>query len=272
MLPIPYKMKNVPFSEALRVVGVPSLDSPTLWLAIVCMPLSFYGDWISVVVCGVALLVLERWSCAPLLTSQVRQDAATSKAQPRFTVCAAEAADAAALTSLYEQDYLHAHRQMHEKSSAGASIKEWQAALGPIDFSELLMNSSDEVRLLKLECIDDGCDPSLVGYILYELREKGPRGKGRQRFCELVNIVVCSKHRGCGAGRLLFEALCSDVASNAPRHIGDLRLFVAERNADPRAWYTRLGFADAGWQTECVGGSEVRFLRMMFKNERLGSK
>jgi len=255
------------YSEVLRVVGVPRLDGPALLAAIVCMPLSLYADWIPAVLCGAALLV-QHWSW----TSQVCQDAKTSKdkakdasLRSRFTVCAAVPADAAALASLYEEDYLQAHRHMHEKPAAGASIEEWQAALGPIDFPDVLMSNSDEVRLLKLQYIDDSGEPSVVGYILYELREKGPHGKRRQRFCELVNIVVHSKHRGCGAGRLLFEALCDDVASKAPSHMGDLRLFVAERNTAPRAWYKRLGFTDAGWETECVGGADVRFLRMMFK-------
>jgi len=253
------------YSEALRVVGVLSfgLDDPSLLAVLVCVPLSLYGDLLPAVLGGLALVALQYWSWSPSKGEKALKNKAQAGPQQHFTVCAAEAADAPALNSLYEEDYIHAHRKMHDKPAANASSEEWQAALGPINFSDVLMSTSEEVRLLKLHSEADGC----VGYILYELREKGPHGKRRQRFCELVNVVVSSNHRGCGAGRLLLDALLADVASNAPGHNGDLRLFVAERNAAPRAWYKRLGFADAGWQTECVAGSDVRFLRMMMKNE-----
>lgn len=195
---------------------------------------------------------------------------------PGFVVSAAGPSDVEALNVLYQQDYLQAHMRMHG-DVARASTEEWETALGPIDFASLLdsrgCSSEGDVRLLT--CVEDDngnlitqgcragdtCRP--VGYVLYELREKGSPGKRRQRFCELVNIVVNARHRGCGAGRLLFDALCDDLAATAPGRAGDLRLFVAERNVGPREWYKRLGFKDAGWQIEHLAGKEVRFVRMM---------
>lgn len=130
--------------------------------------------------------------------------------------------------------------------------------------------STAKVRLLK--CVERSSigsggekQPKLVGYVLYELREKGPR-RSRQRYCELVNIVVRGEYRGCGAGRYLFEALRRDLEKTAVAEAGDLRLFVAERNIGPLAWYRRLGFVVAGSQTEHIGGVQVNFVRMVLRH------
>lgn len=187
-----------------------------------------------------------------------------------FVVCQATPRDAAALTDLYERGYVTCHRNMHRGSAACASLDDWRNALGRMDFEEVLCEvfankGTGDVRILKCAEEDAAGTPGrgrLVGYVLYELREKGPKTR-RQRFCELVNIVVSAEHRGCGAGKKLFEALCADLASSAAVQATDIRLFVAERNAGPLAWYRRLGFENAGWQSEQLGSAEVKFLRMV---------
>jgi len=138
--------------------------------------------------------------------------------------------------------------------------------LGAIDFEAVISDLSSSrkrgggaVRLLK--CVETAHRGSLVGYVLYELREKGTPRR-RQRYCELVNIVVAAGHRSCGAGRLLFEALFEDLVCTAPVRAADLRLYVARSNTGPLEWYRRLGFRDVGRQTECIGGAQVDFLRM----------
>jgi ribosomal protein S18 acetylase RimI-like enzyme len=272
------------YGNAHISIGVLSLNAPALLAAVVCVPLSLYGDWIPAALCGLALLFLDRMAAVrPRLQKSVSMnikgysDVLASKeehssaaltyspsllcAKPFFTVSAATPDDASALAEMYERDYLQAHRSMHKKQASGATLQEWEVALGPINFHEVLSGALEGVKLLK--CTAQG-STTPIGYILYEMREKGPRGKKRQRFCELVNIVVDSKHRGCGAGRLLFDALRMELASSNPAHAGDLRLFVAERNEGPLAWYRRLGFTDAGWQSESLGGSEIQFLRMMY--------
>ncbi|CAK0802291.1 unnamed protein product [Prorocentrum cordatum] len=134
-------------------------------------------------------------------------------------------------------------------------------ALGRVDFASVLdevvaTHARGTVRLVKATS-----GGRCIGYVLYELRKKGP-ARSRQHFCELVNIVVRPEQRGCGAGRRLFEALERDLETTASREARDMRLYVAERNGGPREWYRRMGFEDAGWQTEQVGGEQVRFLRM----------
>jgi len=282
----PSTLKNY-YNEARIVLAFMNLDIPALLAGIVCVPLSLYGEWLLAVLCAAVLFAADRYnlqgSCQSELTWKAKvneaklsvakgasygEQATVGPLQKKqsFTVCAAVPADAAALTAMYSKDYVQVHRQMHEKPAADASTQEWEEALGKTDFLSVLQQTKSsptgEVRLLK--CVAEGSDDP-IGYVLYELREKGPKGKNRQRFCELVNIVVKSDYRGCGAGGLMFKALRADLALTAPSHATDLRLFVAERNASPTAWYTRLGFTEAGWQSECLGGSEVRFLRMMFK-------
>jgi ribosomal protein S18 acetylase RimI-like enzyme len=254
-------------------LGTLKRDGVAVLVAVVCVPLSACGDWLHALLCAVALFLSNRLSAPPLnvldVTLWSRYAVATKKtsntagmqSQSRFRVRPASLGDAASLTSLYHQDYLHVHRRMHGEQAKDASIEEWEEALGPIDFSEVLSKPTDEVKVLT--CVDDDYGQSPIGYIVYEFRTKGARGKRRQHYCELVNIVVQSKYQGHGAGRLLFEALCKDVPATAPEHADDLRLFVAERNVGPKAWYTRLGFKHAGWQTERLGGVDVRFLRMM---------
>lgn len=192
--------------------------------------------------------------------------------------------DAKALSSLFQQDYVQSHRELHSGSISGsADGAEWEAALGAVDFEDVLAASSQPQRQRKerkagrnqsgaadksvrlLKCIErsstNGCP---VGYVLYELREKGPR-TCRQKYCELVNIVVQESSRGNGAGRVLLDALQEDLAQSAPDHAADLRLYVAEQNCVPLNWYRRIGFRDAGWQTESIGGDTVRFIRMALK-------
>eukprot|EP00440_Ansanella_granifera_P052636 gb/GFBE01057070.1/.p1 GENE.gb/GFBE01057070.1/~~gb/GFBE01057070.1/.p1 ORF type:complete len:236 (+),score=62.03 gb/GFBE01057070.1/:1-708(+) len=209
------------------------------------------------------------------------------KRRPSGTFVAREATlrDAQALASLFRQDYVICHRGLHSGIPAGsAEISEWEAALGAVDFEEVLASPSQpsqpaqgkkkkgkqaavaekSIRLLKITEKQAGAAGSPVGYVLYELREKGPR-TARQKYCELVNIVVQESSRGCGAGRILFDALRDDLAQTAPDHAADLRLYVAEHNLEPLNWYRRIGFQDAGWQNETIGGDMVRFIRMSLK-------
>jgi ribosomal protein S18 acetylase RimI-like enzyme len=181
----------------------------------------------------------------------------------KLNIRTAKTSDAAAILSLHDRDYVGAHRDIYaEAVSLAASDKEWGDALGNMDFAEVLSGikkGDQDVRLLVCE---DTSTAALVGYILCELRSKGSKKK-KQLYCEVVNVVVSESHRGCGAGRLLFEALCTDVSNAAPNHAKDLRLYVAEQNLGPTAWYRRLGFCDSGWQSETVGTDEVKFLRMI---------
>jgi len=257
---MPALTSKMPHNEARALFALLNLDSSALLVAIVSVPLSIYGDWLPAVLCAVALFAVDRFQKRIAKPDKAGVKKMNLKLQPEFTVCPAAPADAESLQYLYTQDYLQIHKQMHQK--VDANMKEWEVALGPVDFAEVLRGNDKDVKLLK--CIDNSSSSSPVGYILYQLREKGPRGKRKQRYCELVNIVVHSDHRGCGAGRCLFEAFCEDVVSTAPGFAGDLRLYVAEHNSGPRAWYKRMGFKDAGWQTECLGGSQVRFQRMMY--------
>lgn len=183
-----------------------------------------------------------------------------------LAVRVARAADVSAVLQLHDKDYVSAHQHMYaEAAELDASDDQWGEALGNVDFAEVVkgMKAGDEdVRLLV--CVDRNKGSKVVGYALCELRSKGPKKK-KQLYCELVNIVVAKSHHGCGAGRYLFDAFVADVKQAAPGHADDLRLFVAEKNQRPLAWYRRLGFRDSGWQVENVGGAEVRFLRMIRK-------
>jgi len=256
-----------------------------------------HGNCVPLILCGLALLAVDYCSWALLRASGLAQvlmrhclrPKPTSRQEPRitphspqdgadhkrktavsFVVCKATARDVQALRKLYERDYVTCHRNCHPGAAGAASEADWRSALGDADFEAVIdevasNNGAGSVRLLK--CVEvEGSGPQshgkLVGYVLYELREKGSPRR-RQRYCELVNIVVSEDHRGCGAGRRLFEALRSDLAGTASAaQAGDLRLYVAERNLGPLAWYRRMGFQDAGWQTERLNGAEVRFLRM----------
>eukprot|EP00928_Gymnodinium_smaydae_P047118 TRINITY_DN3142_c0_g2_i1.p1 TRINITY_DN3142_c0_g2~~TRINITY_DN3142_c0_g2_i1.p1 ORF type:complete len:223 (+),score=63.08 TRINITY_DN3142_c0_g2_i1:36-671(+) len=199
-----------------------------------------------------------------------------------FGVSPAGVRDAAALTRLHEEGYVQAHRETHEGALAEASAEEWEKALGAIDFRAVLQenakkplanNKKEELApgdVWLLKCFGgpgskSDAKQSLVGYALCELREKGS-AKKKQRYCELVNIVVSPDFRGAGAGRALFDGLLADLKRLAPAFASDLRLYVAEKNTGPMAWYHRLGFKNAGWQSETVAGTEVKFLRMMLKN------
>jgi len=176
------------------------------------------------------------------------------------------------LGRLHEEDYVEVHRDMHRRMFQGAlprhsaSMDDWKEALGPIDFEDVLtdlvrLGDKSEVRVLI--CVDEACEESVVvGYILFELRQKG-RGKARQRYCEVVNVVVAKGHRGRGAGRLLFEAMLSDLSRTAPAFSADVRLFVAQENEVPMNWYTRLGFKTGGMQSEKIAGVGVPFVRMI---------
>lgn len=190
---------------------------------------------------------------------------APASAHRAFVVTQAGPRDAAALSELYEQDYLEGHRQLHEGPAGRACGEAWRSALGPIDFDAVLgeaaaNRNTGDVRLLKCVEVSSGC---VVGYVLYELREKGSKTR-RQRFCELVNIVVRKDRQSCGAGRRLFEAVCADLSASATtrEQSADMRLFVAERNEKPLLWYRRLGFTPAGWQSEKLNSTEVKFMRM----------
>jgi len=234
----------------------------------------------------------EEASQANEVVSPATSDAAAAAPRlPRaiFVVQEASLSDAQALSKLFQQDYLEWHRGLHEEVPAGAAGQaEWEAALGAVDFEEVLSPPASEpagkagkkkkagkgrpaatgaertVRLLKCTERKTSGRSLLVGYVLYELREKGPR-TARQKYCELVNIVVQSSSRGHGAGRVLFEGLRADLAASAPEFALDLRLYVAERNLAPTAWYRRMGFQDSGWQQEEIGGDKVCFKRMAFK-------
>jgi len=183
-----------------------------------------------------------------------------------LAVRVARAADVSAVLQLHDNEYVSAHQRMYaEAAELDASDDQWGAALGNVDFAEVLkgMKAGDEdVRLLV--CVDRNKGSKVVGYALCELRSKGPKKK-KQLYCELVNIVVAKSHHGCGAGRYLFDAFVADVKQAAPGYAQDFRLFVAEKNQKPLTWYRRLGFRDSGWQVESVGGAEVRFLRMIRK-------
>jgi len=192
----------------------------------------------------------------------------SSKSKCSYTVCTPSPTDVKMLKQLYNDDYVQAHRQMHPSAHA-ASIADWEAALGPVDFDAVIRDqdaAGGDVRLLKCVKDDSSAPPDEqppMGYILYELRTKGTPGKRPQRYCEVVNVIVGKNQQGSGLGRLLYEEMLVDLEKTAKAHAGDVRLFVAKANARPLQWYRRLGFKDAGWQKECLGEIEVQFLRMM---------
>lgn len=238
------------------------------------------GTWWPAALCGAVLLL---WDFYKSRIAAV----ATKKRRRNFMVCQATMDDVRVLSEIYAEDYVACHRTVHRRSPAGAAAaEEWEAALGPVDFKSVLEDviankGGGEVRLLK--CVEvfshatstspDGggaCNATSnrpVGYVLYELRQKFQKGpkKRPQRFCELVNIVVRQELRGAGAGRCLFEAFCKNLQETASQQAEDIRLFVAESNVEPIQWYRRLGFRDAGFQSEQVGGQEVKFVRMIRK-------
>lgn len=204
-----------------------------------------------------------------------KTDSACKHSQSRasYAVCAPLLGDVTSLQQLYDQDYVQAHIKMHPSVGKGVSVGDWEEALGPVDFEAVICaqtKTPGDVRLLKCVQIADSVPPeeqAPLGYILYELRAKGSPGKKPQRYCEIVNVVVGHKQQGGGLGRLLFEEMVADIEKSAKSHCGDLRLFVAKENARPLEWYRRLGFQDAGWQKECLGGkSDVSFLRMTRKS------
>lgn len=193
---------------------------------------------------------------------------------------------------MFRRDYLHRHQMLFSGgASEQAGDEAWETSLGKVDFESLLLgksrqprppqklvrgakqkgaggrsgNSNDDRNQVNvLACVERGESGALVGYVLYELREKGPASR-RQQYCELVNIVVREQSRGLGAGRLLFEALEADLAQHAAGHASDLRLYVAERNEAPLAWYKRLGFKEAGHQWETIGEEPIHFYRLAWR-------
>lgn len=221
-----------------------------------------------------------------------------------FEACTAAMADVHELTRLYEEDYVQCHRRLHRGAASKAEFSEWEEKLGVIDFEDVISEMSGKVGAAKqagrgskgdkvkrrdgartsadmpvrlLKCVehaspgsDTDAKPTLVGYILYEVRTKKERQRARQHYCELINIVVREDYRGCGAGRFLFEALRADLKKTAPAEAGDLRLYVAERNTGPLTWYQRLGFVRAGFQTEEIGGVPVTFVRMVLRQQAPG--
>lgn len=187
---------------------------------------------------------------------------------PSFTVRAPKRVDVHALETLYDFDYVEAHRHCHGGAATTASREVWADALGRIEFDGVLADiaqngTSSPFRLVT--CVEDKSNV-VVGYVLGELREKGPK-KHRQFYTELVNIVVRSDFRSCGAAKLLFSAFREELARSAPKHSGDVRLYVAEQNKPPTDWYRRLGFKDSGWQAEIMGGEKVLFRRMIRNNQ-----
>lgn len=223
------------------------------------------------VLCSFFFVLADAWLRVCAAIQHLRDRASTARLCPgtndagTFVVGAATMSDVHELTGLFMNDYVERHRRMHAKVRGTAA--EWQTALGEIDFEAVLQEvsggSGSSIRLLKCSKLGkDGVGTgTVVGYVLYELRTKGPPGR-RQHYCELVNIVVSHDHQGCGAGRRLMEALHQDLGTTAKRQADDLRLYVAENNAGPLTWYQRLGFQHVGWQSEKVGDTEVRFLRM----------
>jgi len=223
------------------------------------------------VLCSFLIVLAEAWLRVCAAIQHLRERASTARLCPgtndvgTFVVGAATMSDVHELTGLFMKDYMECHRRMH--ANVRGTAAEWLTALGEIDFEAVLQEvsggSGSSVRLLKCSKLgQDGVGTgAAAGYVLYELRTKGPPGR-RRHYCELVNIVVSGDHQGCGAGRRLMEALHQDLAATATRQADDLRLYVAEKNAGPLAWYRRLGFQHVGWQSEVVGNVEVRFLRM----------
>jgi len=220
-----------------------------------------------------------------------------------FRVEVADACDASEVQTLYAE-YVGAHLRCYSDQigTQDASFEDWSKALCAISFDEVLSDikasravaqqtlrateppavaankAAPKSRPLAgpvpgvLKCTQRGaaeCAQPVVGYLLYELREKGEKKK-RQRFCEIVNLVVSSSHRGLGAGNLLMKGLLDHLGLAAMPHAQDLRLFVAAENKVPRAWYSRMGFREAGFQPEKVNGETVGFIRMI-RNSRIGS-
>jgi ribosomal protein S18 acetylase RimI-like enzyme len=212
-----------------------------------------------------------------------------------FAIMEPSLKDALQLAKLYKVDYVGIHSCVHSDLDGvnQATFEEWEKALGPVDFNAVIADvaAAAGVQAKKVKsgknaktgggrggkgrqepvvgifkCTEkqapSGKQSPVVGYILFELREKGSSTK-RQQYCEIVNIVVSSHHRGLGAGRLLYEHLLRHLQECHPTHAKDMRLYVAERNDAPRAWYSRLGFRESGWQSEQVQGTEVKFVRMI---------
>eukprot|EP00403_Amphidinium_massartii_P030762 CAMPEP_0178396642 /NCGR_PEP_ID=MMETSP0689_2-20121128/13833_1 /TAXON_ID=160604 /ORGANISM="Amphidinium massartii, Strain CS-259" /LENGTH=253 /DNA_ID=CAMNT_0020017321 /DNA_START=26 /DNA_END=784 /DNA_ORIENTATION=+ len=187
-----------------------------------------------------------------------------------FRIEAAAVTDASDVQSLYSE-YVQAHVNCYaaHPNMGDVSFEEWAKALSAISFDQVLSDiqgsaaavqqsqsapqsptatgkkaGSQKKRPLAepvpgvLKCIARGATPadtSVVGYLLYELREKGEKKK-KQRFCEIVNLVVSESHRGHGAGNLLLQGLTDYLEAAAVPHAGDLRLFVAAGNKVPREW------------------------------------
>lgn len=273
-----------------------SARAPALLAALAAVSVAVLGSWVPALLCLLPLAAIDAWPAiirySARLGSALRKgqrrpvasldlgdgcstasasSAASPSAQacrPRaasdFEVCRPSLRDAAALSELYRQDYVECHRRQQGGKAGVASVATWEEALGAVDFEAVIgdvasRKTAGSVRLLK--CVEKDRPGSLLGYVLYELREKGSARK-KQRYCELVNIVVRHEHQGCGAGRALFDALRSDLVQTAPVQADDLRLYVAKSNSGPLAWYRRLGFVDAGWQSERINGVQVDFLRM----------
>mmetsp|Transcript_56375 Transcript_56375/g.126791 ORF Transcript_56375/g.126791 Transcript_56375/m.126791 type:complete len:211 (-) Transcript_56375:301-933(-) len=145
-----------------------------------------------------------------------------------FRVEVADAADASEVQSLYAE-YVGVHQECYSGHpvTETASFEDWAKALSAISFDEVLttiqasvaespLSATDQPTAVAankaapkkrlpaepvpgvLKCTQRGAQDraqSVVGYLLYELREKGEKKK-KQRFCEIVNLVVSSHHRG----------------------------------------------------------------------------
>lgn len=200
--------------------------------------------------------------------------------QKLFEVTGASLADVKQLTELYDKDYVATHMRLHgeREGSCQTSLMDWEKALGEVDFDAVITDIAEskttkpkkgkskaktEPIIGLLKCTHKeaqyGKSSVVVGYLLYELRVN----QKKQKFCEIVNVVVSSEYRNLGAGRLLYDHLKHYLHENHPAFATDLRLYVAEFNQAPRSWYLRLGFKDSGCQVEKIQGDNVKFLRMI---------